>query len=1184
MSAVPSVFSGDESEKDSYTLQQPHSRQTSRKSTGEARSRPSAPAKVHYPWQSPQSRPPPAGTSRRHRTTVLSGTTKQDIAGTKDFDPFDEMEQERRKKGKELVARFNPQNPFAPYPGYGYGPFSYYPPPPPRPGEAENGRFHIRESGEASGAASIRQLQELWNKKKVDGIFGSNSGDLTIHLDLDIQEDLGELADELSRLCRLGHFATAKQFFVANLQNHLDRPYVLIQYVDMLLQQGDYKAATQVRDNAIQNLEKEFPNSDELQLLRTNWELMQMFAKSHTLDDVRGAPAIFEDAIEILRNVTSYKDRSLGSTEIQTLALILHLTNHPHLEGKWAKYRDDVMDIFPASSYRRLYADLLSQGRVWDLHDLVTLMPSTKNIEALFKDLFDTTLIPGVQILISDWSNSVHEYDASTALALLSILTYILLELLQTSGKLAEDILKQALPLGLSIMEKDPNNMKSRPYLRLLLAKSRFFELKSRHGIEALLSDLKGSPGVSYHIDSRFLPIYTPANMENPCWKIQDATDESKDPVKLVLRYAKNLGDFTTETLAFQELIRLSTNPVDEFERLCDLQKSAQGDSTGYAQSLASRYLVSNTEESRENLKVEISRLLAKIESTDYWNINHEWLLNMLLYSLEGRPIKAIDQAFERSDTDYRYMDQSLLQEIARKIPSLNNWAQLQIKLAKASKTDGAESHKAPHRGKRTRVRRDATTASKKKTEQTQKPAQEEQGHTMRPTSQRPKDTTDHATAANFRIPQSMQQYAWDPPPPPPSEVVRPKAPENEDIKKKLEEQQQRMEEESEIRKKLEAAFKLELETMQREAKERQEEGIAALERTKREIELVKREAKVAAFEAAQTERKAGEARREALAEAEARARAERHAQELREVERKAELERQKRESEAVARAEAAIRARMEAERKAEKEAEAAMLKKVREVVELRQTLETEAKLKAEIEMLKLQAEERANKEAEVSLKKDEENFKEQALKEAEKERNNTPIHFKDASGRKFSLPYNLCSTWDGMETIIKEAFRNVDDLGPEVEAGHYDLLGPNGEVILPQIWQEVIEPGWAISMQMRPVNQPEPRSPPVRPSQPPPPPGFLRGGLPPPGFPPAPSPPSAPTLPRSESRASRNSGSPSVIRTDGVNDSGSVLSSEEPRPKKGLTGLFSRLKWSMSRKRSVITVSSSQSSVNMYD
>lgn len=80
------------------------------------------------------------------------------------------------------------------------------------------------------------------------------------------------------------------------------------------------------------------------------------------------------------------------------------------------------------------------------------------------------------------------------------------------------------------------------------------------------------------------------------------------------------------------------------------------------------------------------------------------------------------------------------------------------------------------------------------------------------------------------------------------------------------------------------------------------------------------------------------------------------------------------------------------------------------------------------------------------------------------------------------------------MEYLIKEAFLHVADLGPHVADGQYDLLGPKDEIIMPSIWESVIEPGWEITMHMWPIPEPPPEPPPPpdigEPGAPPPPPG----------------------------------------------------------------------------------------------
>ncbi|RYP47236.1 hypothetical protein DL768_006679 [Monosporascus sp. mg162] len=146
-------------------------------------------------------------------------------------------------------------------------------------------------------------------------------------------------------------------------------------------------------------------------------------------------------------------------------------------------------------------------------------------------------------------------------------------------------------------------------------------------------------------------------------------------------------------------------------------------------------------------------------------------------------------------------------------------------------------------------------------------------------------------------------------------------------------------------------------------------------------------------------------------------------------------------------------------------------------------------------------------KDADDDRKRDEEAFKKRALEEAKLKaeeaqkksmgKDKAPIRFKDAVGRKFSFPFHICQTWQGMEELIKQAFIHVDVIGPHVQAGHYDLIGPSGEIILPSVWEKVIEPDWAVTMHMWPMEQRPPNPGAARrpgfPGGPPPPPGGVR-------------------------------------------------------------------------------------------
>lgn len=55
---------------------------------------------------------------------------------------------------------------------------------------------------------------------------------------------------------------------------------------------------------------------------------------------------------------------------------------------------------------------------------------------------------------------------------------------------------------------------------------------------------------------------------------------------------------------------------------------------------------------------------------------------------------------------------------------------------------------------------------------------------------------------------------------------------------------------------------------------------------------------------------------------------------------------------------------------------------------------------------------------------------------------------------------------------MVIQVFVNEEIIGPHVQEGHYDLIGPDGEIILPVLWDKVIRPGMQISMEMWPQDK----------------------------------------------------------------------------------------------------------------
>lgn len=173
--------------------------------------------------------------------------------------------------------------------------------------------------------------------------------------------------------------------------------------------------------------------------------------------------------------------------------------------------------------------------------------------------------------------------------------------------------------------------------------------------------------------------------------------------------------------------------------------------------------------------------------------------------------------------------------------------------------------------------------------------------------------------------------------------------------------------------------------------------------------------------------------------------------------------------------------------RKAEKEAAEAAQKEA----------EAQAARDAEIAAAATAAREAAEKEAAAKAKAAEEESKKKideataaaaALEKAKKELEDNlakiapqpddkmgNVHFHDALNRKYDVPWRYAKTWKGMKGLIEQAFSHVDGIGQNVMDGRYDLIGPEGNIILPVVWDIVIQPEWDIRMELWPEPEPEP-------------------------------------------------------------------------------------------------------------
>jgi hypothetical protein len=160
--------------------------------------------------------------------------------------------------------------------------------------------------------------------------------------------------------------------------------------------------------------------------------------------------------------------------KVRVLALIIRLSRRPHLYLNREELHRRLANTFRASFFKNMYSTLLRQGRIWDFHDMLTSLLYIQNINDIMENLFDGADVrQGLRTMITDWETAT--YDSSTALALLGIFAYILIDYLYSfkgQDQMIEGCLSQSLPLARSIMKNDSQGMKSHQFIRWLLAKA----------------------------------------------------------------------------------------------------------------------------------------------------------------------------------------------------------------------------------------------------------------------------------------------------------------------------------------------------------------------------------------------------------------------------------------------------------------------------------------------------------------------------------------------------------------------------------------------------------------------------------------------------------------------------------------------------------------------------------------
>ena len=59
------------------------------------------------------------------------------------------------------------------------------------------------------------------------------------------------------------------------------------------------------------------------------------------------------------------------------------------------------------------------------------------------------------------------------------------------------------------------------------------------------------------------------------------------------------------------------------------------------------------------------------------------------------------------------------------------------------------------------------------------------------------------------------------------------------------------------------------------------------------------------------------------------------------------------------------------------------------------------------------------------------------------------------------------------MEQLLTHAFAHIDVVGEHVAQGHYDIIDPDGNIILPSLWDITVQPDWSVKQMLWPLPDP---------------------------------------------------------------------------------------------------------------
>ncbi|KAF2819785.1 hypothetical protein CC86DRAFT_471868 [Ophiobolus disseminans] len=77
-------------------------------------------------------------------------------------------------------------------------------------------------------------------------------------------------------------------------------------------------------------------------------------------------------------------------------------------------------------------------------------------------------------------------------------------------------------------------------------------------------------------------------------------------------------------------------------------------------------------------------------------------------------------------------------------------------------------------------------------------------------------------------------------------------------------------------------------------------------------------------------------------------------------------------------------------------------------------------------------------------------------------------VILEDTIGRKFSCPWKICNTWEGMKEFLRQSSGGIQAILDLLNSGEFDML-QNDVVIPSHLWETTVVPGLSVTMRARP-------------------------------------------------------------------------------------------------------------------